>query len=301
MRTVLITGASGFVGQALARKYLDAGWQVHGLGTSQNHPMADADENFLWTSADTSQPGAWQDLAAQSDVIVNLAGRNIFKPWTKAYKKAIYDSRIQTTKYLVDAMPDDFKGQLINASAAGSYGDQGDTPLTETQSYGTGFLARVCRDWEAQAQRATSKGATVAVMRFGVVLGPGGGALGVMAPAFKMFAGGPLGSGAQWFPWIHLEDLLRAVFFLMEQNAQGIYNFTGPVPVRQKEFAKELGRALHRPAFVPAPAFFVRLFMGQLGDSLLQSQKALPAALETAGFRFKYDTVGSALTQIFKS
>ena len=301
MKTVLITGASGFVGQALARKYLDAGWQVHGLGTSQNHPMADADEHFLWTSADTSQPGAWQDLAAQSDVIVNLAGRNIFKPWTKAYKKAIYDSRIQTTKYLVDAMPDDFKGQLINASAAGSYGDQGDTPLTETQSYGTGFLARVCRDWEAQAQRATSKGATVAVMRFGVVLGPGGGALEVMAPAFKMFAGGPLGSGAQWFPWIHLEDLLRAVFFLMEQNAQGIYNFTGPVPVRQKEFAKELGRALHRPAFVPAPAFFVRLFMGQLGDSLLQSQKALPAALETAGFKFKYDTVGSALTQIFKS
>jgi hypothetical protein len=301
MKTVLITGASGFVGQALARKYLDAGWQVHGLGTSRHHPMADADEHFLWTSADTSQPGAWQDLAAQSDVIVNLAGRNIFKPWTKAYKKAIYDSRIQTTKYLVDAMPDDFKGQLINASAAGSYGDQGDTPLTETQSYGTGFLARVCRDWEAQAQRATSKGATVAVMRFGVVLGPGGGALEVMAPAFKMFAGGPLGSGAQWFPWIHLEDLLRAVFFLMEQNAQGIYNFTGPVPVRQKEFAKELGRALHRPAFVPAPAFFVRLFMGQLGDSLLQSQKALPAALETAGFKFKYDTVGSALTQIFKS
>ena len=300
MKTVLITGASGFVGQALAQKYLDAGWQVHGLGTSQNHPMAAAHEHFLWTSADTSQPGPWQDLVAQSDVIVNLAGRNIFKPWTKAYKKAIYDSRIQTTKHLVDAMPDDFKGQLINASAAGSYGDRGDTSLTETQSYGNGFLAHVCRDWESQAQRAASKGAIVAVMRFGVVLGPDGGALEVMAPAFKMFAGGPLGSGEQWFPWIHLEDLLRAIFFLMEQKAQGIYNFTGPVPIRQKEFAKELGRALHRPAFVPAPAFFVRLFMGELGESLLQSQRALPAALETAGFRFKYDTVDTALAQIFK-
>ncbi|WP_020589887.1 TIGR01777 family oxidoreductase [Desulfobacter curvatus] len=300
MKTVLVTGASGFVGKALAQKYLDAGWRVNGLGTSSHHPMADAHDNFFWTSADTSQPGGWQDLVAQSDVIVNLAGRNIFKPWTKAYKKAIYESRIQTTKHLVEAMPGNFQGQLINASAAGFYGDRGDTPLTETQSYGTGFLARVCRDWEAQAQRAASKGATVAVMRFGVVLGPGGGALDVMGQAFRMFMGGPLGSGEQWFPWVHLDDLVRGVFFLMEHNAQGVYNFTGPVPIRQKAFAKELGRALHRPAFMPAPAFFVRLFMGQLGDSLLYSQKALPAALETAGFRFEYDTVAGALTQIFK-
>ena len=300
MKTVLITGASGFVGQALAQKYLDAGWQVNGIGTSLNHPMADAYDNFLWTSADTSLPGQWQDLVAQSDVIVNLAGRNIFKRWTPAYKKAIYDSRIQTTKHLVDAMPDTFHGQLLNASAAGFYGDRADAPLTETQSHGTGFLSRVCRDWEAQAQRATSKGARVAIMRFGVVLGSGG-ALTVMSRAFRMFAGGPLGSGDQWFPWVHLDDLSRAVFFLMEHNAQGIYNFTGPVPIRQKAFAKELGRALNRPAIMPAPAFFIRLFMGQFGDLLLCSQKALPAALETAGFQFKYDTAASALTQIFKT
>ncbi|WP_320044720.1 TIGR01777 family oxidoreductase [uncultured Desulfobacter sp.] len=301
MKTVLITGASGFVGQALARKYIDAGWQVNGLGTSLNHPMADTYDNFSWTSADTSQPGAWQDLVAQSDVIVNLAGRNIFKPWTKAYKKAIYDSRIKTTKHLVDAMPGAFDGQLINASAAGFYGDRGDTSLTETESSGTGFLAQVCRDWEAQAQKAASKGATVAVMRFGVVLGSDGGALDVMSQAFRMFVGGPLGTGNQWFPWIHLDDLIRGIFFLVEHKAQGLYNFTGPVPIRQKEFAKELGRALHRPAFMPAPAFFIRLFMGQLGDSFLCSQKALPAALETAGFRFEYHTVGGALAQIYNS
>lgn len=299
MKTVLITGASGFVGQTLAKKYLDAGWQVNGLGTSRNNPMADAHDNFFWTSADTSLPGDWQDLVAQSDVIVNLAGRNIFKRWTKEYKEAIYNSRIQTTKNLVDAMPDNFHGQLLNASAAGAYGDRGDTTLFETQPYGTGFLAQVCRDWEAQAQKAASKGATVAIMRFGVVLGSGG-ALAVMSRAFRMFAGGPLGSGTQWFPWIHLDDLARGVFFLMEHNAQGIYNFTGPVPIRQKEFAKELGRVLHRPAFMPAPAFFIKLFMGQLGASFLCSQKALPAALETAGFRFKYNTAASALTQIFK-
>ncbi|MCG8552029.1 MAG: TIGR01777 family oxidoreductase [Desulfobacterales bacterium] len=299
MKTVLITGASGFVGQALAKKYLDAGWRVNGLGTSQNHPMADAHDNFFWTSADTSRPGEWQALVAQSDVIVNLAGRNIFKPWTKAYKKAIYDSRVHTTTHLVDAMPDAFEGQLINASAAGFYGDRGDTSLTETESSGTGFLAQVCRDWEAQAQNAASKGATVAVMRFGVVLGRDGGALDVMSQAFRMFVGGPLGSGNQWFPWIHLDDLIRGIFFLVEHKAQGIYNFTGPVPIRQKEFATELGRALHRPAFMPAPAFFIRLFMGQLGDSFLCSQKALPAALETAGFRFEYNTVGSALAQIY--
>ncbi|WP_319577348.1 TIGR01777 family oxidoreductase [uncultured Desulfobacter sp.] len=300
MKTVLITGASGFVGQTLAKKYLDAGWQVNGLGTSRNNSMADEYDNFFWTSADTSLPGDWQDLVAQSDVIVNLAGRNIFNRWTKEYKEAIYNSRIQTTKNLVDAMPDNFGGQLLNASAVGAYGDRGDAPLFETQPYGTGFLAQVSRDWEAQAQKAASKGATVAIMRFGVVLGSGG-ALAVMSRAFKMFAGGPLGSGDQWFSWIHLDDLARAVFFLMEHNAQGIYNFTGPVPIRQKEFAEELGRVLHRPAFMPAPAFFIRLFMGQLGASFLCSQKALPAALETAGFRFEYNTVADALTQIFKS
>ncbi len=299
MKKVLITGSSGFVGQTLAQKYLDAGWQVNGIGTSQNIPMADAHDNFFWTSADTSVAGDWQDLVPQSDVIVNLAGRNIFKRWTKEYKKAIYNSRIQTTKYLVDAMPENFQGQLLNASAAGFYGDRGDTPLFETQSYGTGFLARVCRDWEAQAQKAASKGATVTIMRFGVVLGSGG-ALAVMSRAFRMFVGGPLGGGDQWFPWIHLDDLVRAVFFLMEHNAQGIFNLTGPDPIRQKVFAKELGRVLHRPAFMPAPAFFIMLFMGQLGASLLCSQKALPAALETAGFQFKYNTAASALAQIFK-
>ena len=125
MKTVLITGASGFVGQTLAKKYLDAGWQVNGLGTSRNNSMADAYDNFFWTSADTSLPGDWQDLVAQSDVIVNLAGRNIFKRWTKEYKEAIYNSRIQTTKNLVDAMPDNFGGQLLNASAVGAYGDRG--------------------------------------------------------------------------------------------------------------------------------------------------------------------------------
>jgi len=288
------------VGQTLAKKYLDAGWQVNGLGTSRNNSMADEYDNFFWTSADTSLPGDWQDLVAQSDVIVNLAGRNIFKRWTKEYKEAIYNSRIQTTKNLVDAMPDNFGGQLLNASAVGAYGDRGDTPLFETEPYGTGFLAQVSRDWEGQAQKAASKGATVAIMRFGVVLGSGG-ALAVMAPAFRMFAGGPLGSGDQWFSWIHLDDLVRGVFFLMEHNAQGIYNFTGPVPIRQKEFAEVLGRVLHRPAFMPAPAFFIKFFMGQLGASFLCSQKALPAALQTAGFRFEYNTVAGALTQIFKS
>lgn len=300
MKTVLITGASGFVGKTLAEKFLGAGWQVNGIGTSPNHPLSDTHDGFFWTSADTSLPGAWQDLVAQSDVIVNLAGRNIFKPWTPAYKKAIYNSRIQTTKHLVDAMPGTFHGQLINASAAGFYGDRGDTTLLETEPYGTGFLARLCRDWEAQAQSATSKGATVAVMRFGVVLGSGGGALAVMARVFRMFMGGSLGSGAQWFPWIHLDDLVRGVFFLMEHSAQGIYNFTGPVPIRQKAFAKELGRVLNRPAIMPAPAFFIKLFMGQLGQSFLCSQKAFPAALEAAGFRFQYDTAAGALTQIFK-
>ncbi len=189
-------------------------------------------------------------------------------------------------------------GQLISASAAGYYGDRNDTVLYETDSCGNGFLAQVCKDWEAKAFGAEEKGAKVCVMRLGVVLGKGG-ALTVMGRAFKFFVGGPLGSGKQWFPWIYIEDLARAVLFLVSEDSSGVFNFTGPVPLRQKDFAKALGRALMRPAFMPAPAFMVKLVMGELGGSLLQSQKALPAGLENKGFTFACQTAGRALGHIY--
>lgn len=298
MKTILITGASGFVGSYLAKHFLNKGWHIVGLGTSPVHPFENKFNGFSWISADTTIPGPWQDHVAGADLVINLAGRNIFKPWTRAYKKAIYGSRILTTKNLVSAMPGGWSGKLLTASALGYYGDRGDTLLSETDPCGTDFLARVCGDWEAQALKASEKGMQVSVMRFGVVLGEGG-ALGVMGKAFKCFVGGPLGSGQQYFPWIHIHDLARAVDTLMEQDQGGVYNFTGPVPLCQKDFAKALGRALNRPAFVPAPGPIVRLVMGELGASLLQGQRALPQGLDGLGFEFLYPEVSMALEQIY--
>ena len=307
MKKILITGGSGFVGKYLASRFLSDQVQVIGIGTSLHHPFEQFQgkepgpkfENFKWISADTTQQGDWQDAVSAADVVINLAGRNIFKPWTKKYKQAIYDSRILTTKHTVAAMEKGKPATLLSASAVGYYGDQGETLLSETDPAGSDFLAKVCRDWEDQALKARSKAVRVCILRFGVVLGDGG-ALSVMTPAFKWFAGGPLGSGRQWFPWIHIHDLFRAVQFLIEESDfEGVFNFTGPTLVRQKQFATELGLALSRPAILPSPAFMVKLMMGDLGSSLLQSQKAVSQRLTELGFEFEYGDLRKALANIF--
>ncbi|MEE4363606.1 MAG: TIGR01777 family oxidoreductase [Desulfotignum sp.] len=299
MERLLITGASGFVGTHLSRYFLSKGVHVTGLGTSSTHPFTEEFDNFVWISADTTKQGTWQEQVPLADAIVNLAGQSIFKRWTDKYKQAIYDSRIQTTRNLVAAMAENKPVTVLSTSAVGIYGDAKEKLLTEGTPPGSDFLARVCIDWEAEARKAESAGATVHIMRFGVVLGDGG-ALSVMSPAFKWFAGGPLGGGRHWFPWIHIQDLIRAADFLIEKSrASAPFNLVGPEPVRQRDFAKALGRALHRPAVVPAPKFMVKLVMGELGASLLNSQKAYPKGLEDLGFSFEYKTVEAALTAIF--
>ena len=307
MTKILITGGSGFVGKYLASRFLSEKFQVTGIGTSLHHPFEEFRgkesvqkfENFKWISADTTKQGVWQEDVSTADLVINLAGQNIFKPWTKKYKQAIRDSRILTTKHLVDAMETGKPVTLLSASAVGYYGDQGETLLSETDPAGCDFLAKVCRDWEDQALKARNKEVRVCLMRFGVVLGVGG-ALSVMTPAFKWFAGGPLGSGRQWFPWIHIHDLYRAARFVMEKDDDaGVFTFTWPELLRQKQFATALGGALNRPAILPAPAFMVKLVMGDLGSSLLQSQKALPQRLIELGFEFEYRDLGNALADIF--
>ena len=190
-------------------------------------------------------------------------------------------------------------GFTLSASAAGYYGHGGETELTENSPNGEDFLARVCRDWEAEADKGGTKGARVVRMRFGVVLGKGGGAMATMRLPFQLGLGGPIGSGTQWFPWIHLDDLVGAILFLLSaEEQQGAFNFTGPDTVRQKEFARQLGAALHRPAILPAPALVMRLLLGEFGASLLQGQKAIPRALTEAGYVFSYPDLASALGEI---
>ena len=187
---------------------------------------------------------------------------------------------------------------LISASAVGYYGDRADEDLTEASLPGAGFLAEVTGAWAAEAQRAAAAGHRVAVLRFGIVLGPGGGALRQMLPVFRLGLGGALGSGRQWWPWVHVDDVVAALQQAITADWHGAFNVTAPAPVQQRVFAHQLGEALHRPARLPVPAFALRLAQGGFADELLFSKRVLPAALQQAGFRFAYPELSGALANL---
>ena len=298
---VFISGGLGFVGRAIAAHLLGEGHRVTvtdipAATTLLSHP------SLTYVSADTTVPGTWQERVASADMIINLAGVSIFGRWTKSYKKLIYDSRILTTRNIVDAMPAKKGIVLYSTSAQGYYGFHGDETLTETDTAGTDFLAGVCRDWEAEAMKAADKGARVVITRFGIVLGPGGGVLKLMVPLFKLFAGGRTGSGRQWFSWIHIDDLVGAyIFLLSRKKISGPVNFCAPGPVTNREFVKALGKVLRRPALFPAPSFAVRLLLGEFGDTILHGQRVTPAVLSGEGYRFRHPLVEDALRDILKS
>jgi hypothetical protein len=295
---ILITGGTGFVGTHLSRACLDAGHEVTVLGT-RSHPRPGDPPGLRRIAADTTGPGQWQAYAAAADLIFNLAGRNIFQRWTRKHKQQIYDSRILTTRNVVDALPMEAATAMISTSAVGYYGNCGDTELSEESPAGTDFLASVARDWEAEARKAEAKGARVVLARFGIVLGPDGGALAKMIPAFKSLLGGPLGSGRQWFPWIHVQDLVGALRFLARRSdLKGPFNLCAPHPVTNAVMARALGKVLGRPAKMPVPAFMVRMIAGELGDVLLSSQRTLPVRLSKAGFEFDFENIDTALAEI---
>ena len=295
---ILITGGSGFIGTNLSEYLLNGGHWVSAIGRSED-PHRIRHDAYRYIKADTTRPGKWQEEVGQAEAVVNLAGATIFKRWTTKYKKTIYNSRILTTRNVAASLPEGKNITLCSASGAGYYGDRGDDILTEDETIGQNFLADVSRDWEKEALQATTKGARVAVLRFGVVLGKNGGALAKMIPAFKMFVGGPLGSGNQWFPWMHLEDLMAAILFILEHHdLGGPLNFCAPNPVRYRELAKTLGEVLGRPSFMPAPAFMIRLVMGEFGEVFLGSQRMIPDRLLKSGFTFQYPDLKGAIRAV---
>jgi uncharacterized protein (TIGR01777 family) len=211
----------------------------------------------------------------------------------------IYDSRILTTRHIAASLEKGAEVVLCSTSAVGYYGTRGDDLLVETDPPGSDFLARVGIDWEKEALAAQEKGIRVVTPRFGVILGNGGGALAKMIPAFKSFAGGPVGTGRQWFPWIHMDDLVSAVRFCVDNaSVSGPVNLTAPNPVRNRDLAAALGKALNRPAVMAVPAFMIRLSMGEMGSVLLASQRVVPDKLTRNGFVFKYPAMENALADL---
>jgi len=295
---IFITGGLGFVGTNLSGYLLDKGHSVVAVGRAATQNRITSDR-YHYISGDTTRPGDWQAVVADADAVVNLAGKSIFKRWSKSYKKEIYDSRILTTRNVVDALPANSAAVLCNASGAGYYGNRGDDLLKESEKPGNDFLASLSVDWETEALKGAAKGIRVALMRFGVILGKGGGALSKMIPAFKFFVGGPIGSGNQWFPWIHLADLMAAIVFICAHpQISGPLNFCAPNPVRNRELAKALGEVLGRPAIMPAPAFMIRTVLGEFANVLLDSQRTIPDRLLSHAFQFQYPDIKSAIQAV---
>jgi hypothetical protein len=294
---VLITGGLGFVGTQLSDRLMKKGHHVTVVDRAPE-PMAYTPQGVAYVPADTTMKGPWQEEVAHQDAVINLAGASIFTRWNDKTKTLIYDSRVLTTRNVVEAMEKNKKALLCSTSAVGYYGFRGDEVLAEEDSPGSDFLAQVCIDWETEANKATEKGARVVITRFGIVLGKTGGALGQMIPAFRRFVGGPLGSGKQWFSWIHMEDLLRAFLFVFDNmDMRGPVNLCSPNPIRNKDLAKALGKVLSRPSFLKTPAFTLRLVLGEFGSILLEGQKVMPAKLLQHGFRFRYPEILGALKE----
>ena len=237
------------------------------------------------------------------DAVVNLAGEPIAQRWTPAAKKRIYDSRVEGTRRLVHALSAQSQrpGVLVCASAVGVYGSRGDEILTEKSSPGAGFLPHVVTDWEESAQTAEALGIRVISLRFGMVLGRGG-ALAKLLPLFRLGVGGRLGSGRQWMSWIHIDDAVSLILLALENAAlRGAVNATAPHPVTNDEFTRRLAGALHRPAIFPAPAFALKLALGEMSEVLLDSQRVLPVAALATGFHFQYPELSVAFANILST
>jgi uncharacterized protein len=297
---VFMTGGTGFVGTYLSQELARAGHAVTIL-SRRTTPPASPPGGVSFLAGDPNQAGPWMAAVPEHDWIINLAGASIFTRWSEAHKKEIFESRVRTTRNLVTALAAGDRRQLFcSTSAVGYYGPRGEEKLTEDSPPDAGFLGDLAKAWEAEALKARDLGVRVVITRFGIVLGKDGGALGQMAPLFKKFVGGPIGSGDQWFSWIHQADHARAFEFIQANpGISGPVNLTAPHPVRNRDLARALGRALHRPSFMPAPEFMLRLVLGEFAETLLTGQKVLPKRLLDAGFTFNFPTIDAALKNLF--
>lgn len=303
-KEIVITGASGLIGNKLARSLINRGDHVYIFTRNTDKTkniIPDAAEYIEW---DYKKPDTWSDKLNNKDILIHLAGANISaKRWTNHYKEIILNSRELSTKNLVNvisSLPNRPKS-FICASGVNYYGDSGDQILTEEKQPGNDFLANVCKNWEDEAKYVEKAGVRRVSIRSGVVLTTKEGALKKMLFPFKLFIGGPLGNGNQWFPWIHLDDIVNIYIHCIDNdNLNGAFNACSPNPVTMNEFAETLGKVLHRPSFLKVPDFVLTLIAGEIAEVITASLKVIPKKLLEKGFKFKFKYLKNTLEDLFQ-
>lgn len=304
---VAVTGATGFVGSCLIQRLHREGHTI--LVLTRNTTFAQkvfpsgAFPNLEIVAYTPTQSGSWQSAIALCDAVVNLAGEPIGEGrWTPERKQEILNSRKLGTQKIVEAIvsANPKPTVLVNASAIGYYGTSETATFDETSLSGNDFLAEVCQAWEAEATKVKDAGVRLVILRFGIVLGNGG-ALAKMIPPFKLFAGGPIGTGRQWFSWIHVDDLVNLILqALSKPEIEGVYNATAPNPVRMADLSHSLGEVMHRPSWLPVPGFAIEALLGDGAIVVLEGQKVLPKRTVETGFEYRYPNLQSALKEILK-
>ncbi|MEO1147253.1 MAG: TIGR01777 family oxidoreductase [Cyanobacteria bacterium J06638_22] len=304
---IAVTGATGFVGTRLVERLQEEGHSVIVLtrdaARGQRVFPKTAFPQVEVIGYTPLESGAWQEAIAGCDGVVNLAGAPIAEErWTPQRKQDILDSRKIGTQKIVEAIAqaNPKPSVLVNSSAIGFYGTSETATFDESSAKGDDFLAQVCQEWEAEAQKVRETGTRLAIIRTGIVLGMGGAVEKMLLP-FKMFAGGPLGTGRQWFSWIHRDDLVNLmVKALIDPQMDGVFNGTAPNPVRMTEFTQNMGQVMNRPSWLPVPAIALETLLGDAAQVVLQGQQVLPKRTQASGFTFQYATVKPALEEILK-
>lgn len=302
---VSITGATGFVGSRLVEKLNKEGHSIIVLTRNEKRGKKvfpnSAFPNVEIVEYTPKSSGEWQKSISGCDAVVNLAGAPIAdERWTPERKKEILESRQLSTRHLVEAISqaESKPSVLVNASAIGYYGTSETATFDESSPAGNDFLSKVCTAWETEAQKVKDAGVRLVILRFGIVLGEGG-AIAKMLTPFRMFAGGPLGTGQQWFSWIHRQDLVNLILeAIQRENLEGVYNATSPNPVRMNELSQTLGDVLHRPSWLPVPEFALQALLGDAAKVVLEGQQVLPENIQKAGFDYQYPTLKPALKEI---
>lgn len=298
---IFLTGGTGFIGKNLARSLVGKGHSVFVL-TRDPRMKGLPHQDITFIEGDPTAAGPWQDRLKECEAVFNLAGASIFQRWTHANKRSILESRISSTRNVVDALSQRKQNHahLLNASAIGYYGFHQDEVLDERAPAGKDFLASVAEQWEAEAQKAEALDVRVLLCRFGIVLGKSGGALGKLLPIFKFGLGSRLGSGKQWFSWIHEKDLVHILLYILQhEDIKGPINCTSPSPVRNREMTRILAAVLKRPTVLPpVPGLVLKAIVGEFAESLLKGQRVVSSKLQSESFRFRFPEIQQAFENL---